>query len=139
MCAAPGSKTAQLLEALQRPSALDTAGFTTTSEAGLLVANDSDQKRCHMLIHQTLQRIPAANMMVTNCDAAGLPGMREQLAGSSKTAPLRFDRILADVPCTGDGTLRKNPMIWRTWTVRNAQGLHSSVPLAISAHRTLLT
>lgn len=35
-----------------------------------------------------------------------------------------FDRILADVPCSGDGTLRKQPAIWRTWTVAGALSLH---------------
>jgi 16S rRNA C967 or C1407 C5-methylase (RsmB/RsmF family) len=25
---------------------------------------------------------------------------------------MKFDRILCDVPCTGDGTLRKNADIW---------------------------
>ncbi len=25
---------------------------------------------------------------------------------------LRFDRVLCDVPCSGDGTLRKNADIW---------------------------
>ena len=26
-----------------------------------------------------------------------------------------FDRILCDVPCSGDGTLRKAPDLWRRW------------------------
>lgn len=40
------------------------------------------------------------------CPAAGMgvPVQGEQL---------RFDRILCDVPCCGDGTLRKAPDIWR--------------------------
>jgi len=25
------------------------------------------------------------------------------------------DRILCDVPCSGDGTMRKAPDIWRKW------------------------
>ena len=33
-------------------------------------------------------------------------------ADAGKLAPLKFDRILCDVPCTGDGTLRKNADIW---------------------------
>ena len=37
---------------------------------------------------------------------------------------MRFDRILCDVPCSGDGTLRKSPDIWRRWTATNGNGLH---------------
>ena len=36
-----------------------------------------------------------------------------------------FDRILCDVPCSGDGTMRKAPDIWRRWGVGNGNGLHS--------------
>ncbi|CAG8711796.1 13539_t:CDS:10, partial [Racocetra persica] len=38
--------------------------------------------------------------------------------------PIQFDRILADVPCSGDGTLRKNFLIWKNWGVGSAIGLH---------------
>lgn len=36
-----------------------------------------------------------------------------------------FDRILCDVPCSGDGTMRKAPDIWRKWSVSNGNGLHA--------------
>jgi 16S rRNA C967 or C1407 C5-methylase (RsmB/RsmF family) len=36
-----------------------------------------------------------------------------------------YDRIICDVPCSGDGTLRKNPNIWAEWTPEFAMGLHS--------------
>ena len=42
---------------------------------------------------------------------------------------MRFDRILCDVPCSGDGTMRKSPDIWRRWTATNGLGLH---PLQVS-------
>ena len=47
MCAAPGSKTFQLLEAIH--SGPDPAALPT----GLVVANDADLKRCNLLVHQT--------------------------------------------------------------------------------------
>lgn len=67
-------------------------------------------------------------MMVTNHDASLLPGLRlPDTGGSKKWKALLFDRILADVPCSGDGTLRKNLGIWREWNVGNGMGLHPYV------------
>ena len=49
MCAAPGSKTQQLIEALSPPTC---SGNAADDTAGLVVANDMDYKRCHLLVHQ---------------------------------------------------------------------------------------
>ena len=38
---------------------------------------------------------------------------------------LRYDRILADVPCSGDGTLRKTPSIWKQWVPQGGLVLQS--------------
>lgn len=35
-----------------------------------------------------------------------------------------FDRVLADVPCSGDGTLRKNPDLWLRWSPNLGIGEH---------------
>ncbi|KAG8744951.1 hypothetical protein FRC10_009186 [Ceratobasidium sp. 414] len=115
MCAAPGSKTAQLLEALH---ANDTA-LETSFPQGLLIANDSDYKRSHMLVHQSA-RLPSPALMVTNLDASSYP----RIYTSPTSGKLLFDRILCDVPCSGDGTVRKNMGIWKNWTVMNGNGLH---------------
>lgn len=49
-----------------------------------------------------------------------------------------FDRILADVPCSGDGTMRKAPDIWRRWSVNNGNGLHNlQLRIALQAARLL--
>jgi len=150
MCAAPGSKSVQILEALHAPSS--SSSPTDPARQGLLIANDSDAKRCHLLVHQSLHRVPGTGMMVTNHDATQLPSLRLAKDGSAAESAGRlkftvdderrvaalakdrvakqydgmlFDRILADVPCSGDGTMRKNLGIWTDWTVGNGIGLHS--------------
>jgi multisite-specific tRNA:(cytosine-C5)-methyltransferase len=116
---------------------------------GLLIANDSDYKRTHLLIHQTA-RLPSPAFVVTNVDASIFPTVSlppEKTADSSgrKTRPshLLFDRILCDVPCSGDGTVRKNVGIWKRWNPMEANGLHAYASifahfLAIARHNALL-
>ena len=43
-------------------------------------------------------------LFVVNNDARFLPNLKVD----NKNTNLKFDRILCDVPCSGDGTLRKN-------------------------------
>jgi 16S rRNA C967 or C1407 C5-methylase (RsmB/RsmF family) len=101
MCAAPGSKTSQLIEAI---------GSTENSS---VVANDVNRNRGFMLYHQ-VRRMCSPHLLVTQFDASSFP---------KELGP--FDRVLCDVPCSGDGTLRKNISIWKTWNPRDALGLHS--------------
>ncbi|XP_059469465.1 tRNA (cytosine(34)-C(5))-methyltransferase [Neocloeon triangulifer] len=113
MCAAPGSKTAQLIEALHAD------GLALPS--GLVVANDADNKRCYMLVHQA-KRLSSPCLLVTNHDASAMPNF--QLVKDGKECVMKFDRILCDVPCSGDGTLRKNPDGWVKWHPGNGNNLH---------------
>ena len=60
MCAAPGSKTCQLLEVV--------GGFTCKTEFephGYVVANDADAKRAYMLVNQ-LKRMNSPSVYVTS-------------------------------------------------------------------------
>jgi len=43
----------------------------------------------------------------------------------TKEEVLLFDRILCDVPCSSDGTIRKSPQIAKTWKVKTGMKLHS--------------
>ena len=97
---------------------------------GLLIANDSDYKRAHMLTHQ-MKRLNSPNIIVTNHDATMFPSIKLPSDPVSEGVTprgkyLKFDRILADVPCSGDGTCRKNVNVWREWIPGNALGLFST-------------
>jgi len=116
MCAAPGSKTAQMIEALH-----DTEDGKLPT--GLVVANDMDNARCYMLTHQA-KRLQSPCVIITNHDATCMPDLLVPSSDPSKTSPLKYDRILCDVPCSGDGTLRKNPDIWTKWNPINSSNLH---------------
>ncbi|KAI8811757.1 S-adenosyl-L-methionine-dependent methyltransferase [Cladochytrium replicatum] len=112
-CAAPGSKTGQIIEALHAE---------TDNPSGLIVANDADYLRSHTLVRQT-KRLQSPCLMVTNHDATVFPHVRLNAEGAPVEL-LRFDRILCDVPCSGDGTLRKNRGEWRNWSVSKGNGMH---------------
>ena len=84
-CAAPGSKTALL--ARRNPRAK-------------VFATELHPHRARLL--ESLSRV--ANVFVVAADARRLPF----------SSVIGFDRILADVPCSGTGTLSRNPEIkWR--------------------------
>ncbi|KEF52333.1 uncharacterized protein A1O9_11573 [Exophiala aquamarina CBS 119918] len=147
LCAAPGSKSAQLIEMIHageedrsRQVASNTAKGLDLPEGeefvddgrstGLLIANDVDYKRAHMLVHQ-IKRLSSPNIIVTNHDATVFPSIKIAPVPSTDGKPnqnryLKFDRILADVPCSGDGTVRKNMEIWMNWTPSNGLGLHAT-------------
>jgi len=176
MCAAPGSKTFQLLEMIHD---LDGSAIGSGSSGdsihstprGFVVANDADAQRCNLLTHQT-KRMCSPCLMVTNHEAQSFPrisataaakpapgsaaaaaaaaeaaiqapgGNSSAAGGSSKCVAkddvMLFDRILADVPCSGDGTMRKAPDIWRKWSVNNGNGLHNlQLRIALQAARLL--
>ncbi|KAH8681136.1 S-adenosyl-L-methionine-dependent methyltransferase [Xylariales sp. PMI_506] len=151
LCAAPGSKSAQLVEMIHKGEearirkVMESFGETKPGSVsdetvdleadpsddgratGLLVANDAEYKRCHMLVHQ-LKRLSSPNILVTNHDATLYPAIKIPRDPNypDKNQYLRFDRILADVPCSGDGTMRKNMNLWNDWQPGNALGLHTT-------------
>lgn len=116
MCAAPGSKTAQLIEFLHADEDKMPTGF--------VMANDVDNSRCYMLVHQA-KRLNSPCIVITNHDSAVMPNIQvTDPKNPESTVPLKFDRILCDVPCSGDATLRKNPDIWLKWSTGNGNNLH---------------
>mmetsp|Transcript_17005 Transcript_17005/g.26223 ORF Transcript_17005/g.26223 Transcript_17005/m.26223 type:complete len:476 (-) Transcript_17005:292-1719(-) len=112
MCAAPGSKTIQILEYLHAGKNMMNQGF--------VMANDTDMKRAYMLTHQA-RRLNSPSLIIVNNDARFLPNLR--IDKNQKN--LKFDRILCDVPCSGDGTFRKNLGLWKSFHSHMGHGNHA--------------
>uniref|UniRef100_A0A8C6EC71 tRNA (cytosine(34)-C(5))-methyltransferase n=1 Tax=Moschus moschiferus TaxID=68415 RepID=A0A8C6EC71_MOSMO len=110
MCAAPGSKTTQLIEMLH-------ADMNVPFPEGFVIANDVDNKRCYLLVHQA-KRLGSPCIMVVNHDASCIPRLQVDVNGRKEV--LFYDRILCDVPCSGDGTMRKNIDVWKKWSTVNS-------------------
>jgi 16S rRNA (cytosine967-C5)-methyltransferase len=88
VCAAPGSKTTHMAD-LERTS--------------LIVAADLHQHRLRTLCSS------ASKAKLTNVRALATDALQPMPLGDAM-----FDRVLVDAPCTGTGTLRRNPEIrWR--------------------------
>lgn len=91
LCAAPGGKSTQLAARMQN--------------TGVLVANEYVGSRTQALIGN-LERMGVTNAIVTSMDAATL--CRRLFA--------RFDVVLCDAPCAGEGMFRKDPKAIAQWS-----------------------
>ncbi|MBI2421212.1 MAG: 16S rRNA (cytosine(967)-C(5))-methyltransferase RsmB [Candidatus Hydrogenedentes bacterium] len=88
VCAAPGSKSAHLVE-------------LSGGEAHVLAA-DANWNRLHQVL-ENRERLGAEAAMAVLC----MDGLRPAVAGN-------FDAVLVDAPCSGLGTLRRHPDLkWR--------------------------
>jgi len=109
VCASPGSKTDQLIsllyESFHRENASHSAQPTAASidiPKGMIVANDADTTRIQT-IRDRYVNYNCPNLLITcaraeDMHAQGVPHHS-------------FNHILADVPCSGDGTFRKSPHV----------------------------
>jgi 16S rRNA (cytosine967-C5)-methyltransferase len=89
LCAAPGSKTTQIAD--------------TTSDSAIIVASDVYEHRLRTILHT------AKSQGLTSVHCVVLDGLQ-----ALALAENAFDRVLVDAPCSGTGTLRRNPEIrWR--------------------------
>ncbi|NIS59733.1 MAG: NOL1/NOP2/sun family putative RNA methylase [Proteobacteria bacterium] len=87
LCAAPGSKTTHAAQLMDN--------------SGLIVANDSKEKRIRALEHN-IKRLGITNVVTTVFPGQNFPQR------------WRFERVLADVPCSGEGTFRFPPSTKKT-------------------------
>lgn len=88
MCAAPGSKTAQLLELLHAND--------DPIPSGYVIANDVDNKRCYMLVHQA-KRLNSPCVAVINHDSAILPNLHATLSDGSTEQVYYLKSVLLNI------------------------------------------
>ena len=99
-CAAPGSKTTQLAALMD--------------DEGLVVANDNNLGRLSALRFNT-ERLGVTNAAVTNSDSRNFS--LKPFDGEP------FDKALVDVPCSCEGTVRKNPTALDDWSLGHVQSV----------------
>lgn len=88
LCAAPGGKT--------------TAMAAEMGDRGIIVASDIRPRRLHTL-QESVRASGATHVYVVQVPATGMLPLQP-----------RFDRVLVDAPCSGLGTIRRDPDIrWR--------------------------
>ncbi|MAG37829.1 tRNA methyltransferase [Candidatus Pacearchaeota archaeon] len=91
--ASPGSKTTQIAAKMENQ--------------GTIIANDLKIGRIKIL-SSNLERTGVTNTIVTRHDAISLCS---RLASHN----IKFDKVLVDAPCSGEGTLRSSPKTFLMW------------------------
>ena len=112
LCASPGSKTLQALE-------VTCFGCDNGVKIGRVIANDVHSGRLDSLrdavLRSGMSDSLTSRVTYTNYDASVFP--------SPKSGKL-FDAVICDVPCGGDGTIRKDIHILPMWTPNISNSMH---------------
>ncbi|MBX0293660.1 RsmB/NOP family class I SAM-dependent RNA methyltransferase [Haloarcula nitratireducens] len=99
-CAAPGTKTTQLAAQM--------------NDSGEVVATDNNLGRISAL-RSNAERLGATSVAVTHED--GRNHSLKPFGGET------YDRALVDVPCSCEGTVRKNPDAFDDWSLSHVEGI----------------
>ena len=103
LCSAPGSKTTQLASEMQN--------------SGLIIANEVSMGRLKILA-SNLERCGVTNTIISRKDGIALCNRIKKYQQE-----LKFDRVLVDTPCSGEGTLRSSPKTYVMWNIKTIQNL----------------
>jgi len=94
LCASPGSKTTQAAAMMEN--------------TGTIMANEVSMGRIGIL-NSNLERCGVMNTIVTRKEGVAFCNVL------AKKSQVKFDKILVDAPCSGEGTLRKSPKTFLMW------------------------
>jgi len=94
--ASPGSKTTQIATMMQNK--------------GTILANELKMDRVKVL-SANLERCGVTNTLVSRKDAIAL-------CSKLSKEKIKFDKILMDAPCSGEGTLRSSPKTFEMWNYK---------------------
>jgi len=103
LCAAPGSKTTQLSSEMQG--------------TGTIIANEVSMGRLKILA-SNLEKCGASNTIISRKDGFAFC---KRLAKFNPE--MKFDRILVDAPCSGEGTLRSSWKTYKMWNIKTIENL----------------
>ncbi len=117
LCASPGSKTTQMAAMMKNK--------------GTIIANDLTVNRT-MILNANLEKCGVTNTIVTRKDAVRFCQIW------NKKIKKKFDKILLDVPCSGEGTLRKSPHTMEIWNLNFIKSLSQQQKKICSAAIPLL-
>ena len=95
-CASPGGKTTQLSAAV--------------GDSGIVVSNEYVTKRCRILEENTT-RLGCRNTVILNLDTKYIADFY----------PEKFNLVVCDAPCSGEGMFRKNELAIQEWSLENVQ------------------
>ena len=123
LCASPGSKTVQAVDDLYANHC--EARNTSSIPTGFVVANELDARRSHILAHRARQSLGHrhVSLAIVCHNATKFPNVQAPLVRQPPSSA-SYDRIICDVPCSGDGTLRKDFKVWKTWHPSYGIALH---------------
>ena len=115
LCAAPGSKATLASQMLDKSTANPSPAFIDGPE-GLVVGCDSDLNRACKVLPRNMANTRSTTTAACLLNSKKLGQLLEASTrddGWKERFP--FHKIMADVPCSGDGTIRKNMTIWTSW------------------------
>ncbi len=93
LCAAPGSKTSQIAAMMKN--------------TGIIIANEISMSRLKILA-SNLERCGVTNTIITKKDGIALCRRLAKIK-------FKFNKILIDAPCSGEGTLRSSHKTYLMW------------------------